>query len=247
MFIGYYSLIIFELNVRGKGMSMKHRISAISGMGAYLFAAVLFLAARSPVAIAGDAENMGLMYQQEFNRYIVYGDFTNSQMLHSEVEVLYYDRVVAVGYVKELRPSYMVVQVIKFSIDVFLRDATSIRPYTPEKLQTIKKIVTEETPYDYDPYRMTIHPYVTPPNSKVKKIDTEPVLPTTRRESTEKSAEPKYESKRREKAAAEKGDKEKLDSGPALKEKSEADESKSEKSSRRRRKAETSGEKSSDN
>lgn len=209
-----------------------------------VFITAMMLPAMTFVTSASAADNMGIIYQQPYNRFIVYGDFEMpSLILQEEVEILYFDRVIGVGFIQEAQQSYIIVKVIKFAVDVFLGDATSVRRVIRPQLETLKKTVNYDTPYDYDPYRMTVYPYVTSPDAKVKKIPKE-VSTYKTQENKGAETEAVWESRRRNIRAGESETekKEELKDGkPALKEKttkSEEDKSSSS-SSRRRRRAET--------
>lgn len=191
-------------------------------------------------------DSIGMIYQQPQNRFIVYGNFElPSLILYQEVEIMYFDRVIGVGYIQEAHPSYIVVKVIKFAVDVFLGDATSVRRIIAPHVETLKKTVNDETPYEYDPHRMTVYPYVSNPEAKVKKIPKE-VSVYRDQETKQGESEEVWQSRRRTSrvAGAEGEKKEDLEKGkePALKEKTEEEKEKkddSKNSSRRRRRAET--------
>lgn len=213
-------------------------------------AVVLLMAGVMVCASAGGAaatDSMGMIYQQPQNRFIVYGNFELPDLiLYQEVEIMYFDRVIGVGYIQEARRSYIVVKVIKFAVDVFLGDATSVRRVIVPHVQTLKKTVNDETPYEYDPYRMTVYPYVVNPEAKVKKIPKE-VQVYKEQEVKQVETEENWQSRRRTSRVADsEGEKkEDLESGkePALKEKAKDEEEKdtSKTSSRRRRRSAESG------
>lgn len=209
-----------------------------------IFITAMMLPVMSFVTSTSASENMGIIYQQPTNRFIVYGNFEMpSLILHQEVEILYFDRVIGVGFIQEAQQSYIIVKVMKFAVDVFLGDATSVRRIIRPQLETLKKTVNYETPYDYDPYRMTVYPYVTSPDAKVKKIPKE-VSTYKAQENKGTETEAVWESRRRNVRAneSETENKEELkDTKPALKDKSTQSDEKesSSSSSRRRRRAET--------